>query len=264
MSFILNALRKSEQERLSNHAETLEGKILLKQEGGQKDKTGWLVILILILINLLLIAFFFWHFTRQEEKARVVLPVAVVEKFKKPLQVKQEISVMAVKQGKTQAQISAEKIVQVQGARLKIVPQATISEQINHQKQNEKEKSPSPVSLTAEQITKPVKVKRTSAIVVKKNSVEPEVAPPNPSLVVSNKANDPPYLSDMAYEFQLSVPDIKTNVFVYTAHPEDRFIMVKMRKYQAGQKISEEMQLQEIRPNSIVVQYQGKVFQIRQ
>ena len=269
MSFILNALRKSEQERLSNHVETLEDKILLKHGSVQKNHPGWLLILILILINVLLIAFFLLHFTQQEEKVFAEKPVAVAEQLKTPVHTEEdepiivtERPVIAAKQAKTPAQINEEKAAQVQDVRLLNTPQVSIAQQIKNNQQKVIHKPA--VSLKTERTIKPPKVKQVLPIESTKSSVEQEVKKPKPDLVVSNKENDPPYLSDMPYDFQLSVPNININVFVYTKDPANRFIMVNMQKYLAGQQINEEMQLQEIRQDSFVVKYQGEVFQIRQ
>lgn len=59
MSYILNALRKSEQERHSGQAPTLENRVLGHQEP-QKHWKPWLVIA-LIAINLVTLSFFFWQ-----------------------------------------------------------------------------------------------------------------------------------------------------------------------------------------------------------
>ena len=85
MSFILNALRKSEQQRVSNPIAALEDKIQLKQGATKKNKSGWLIVL--VMINLLLLAFLF---TRQEEKSINEEPVSVAEQVKTPLQIKQQ------------------------------------------------------------------------------------------------------------------------------------------------------------------------------
>jgi len=239
MSFILNALRKSEQERASSHIDTLEGKIQLKQETPSKNKPGWLIIL--VLINLALLAFLLWHFTQQEEKSTDIKPITVAEHPIAPRQIKQK------------------KIVEVQTPKLDSMSQMTIAQQIkNHQKQ-QKDAHQQQASLKPSPIIPPVKAKRTPTIAPQKSTTEQRE---KPKLIVSNKKNEPAYLSDMPYEFSLSVPHININVFVYTDQPEGRFIMIDMQKYQEGQHINKDMKLHEIRPDSIVVEYKDEVFQI--
>ena len=264
MSFILNALRKSEQERLTNHAATLEDKILPTQGADKKNNPGWLVILTLFLINLLLIAVFFLYFTKQEKKAIAEKPVTVAEQHKVPVQVKEEKSITTAKTPQVSVQRNEERTVQDQGDRLSNAPKITIAQQINHQQQKQKAHPKPSVSLKAEQMSKPEKVNQAPLIVQERRHVERVEIVKKPDPVATKQANDPPFLSDMPFEFQLSVPNLNLNVFVYTDYAADRFIMVNMKKYRVGQKINNEMLLQEIRPDSIVVQYQDKVFQIRQ
>lgn len=249
MSFILNALRKSEQERLSNHTATLEDKILLKQESTQKKKPGGLVIL--IIINLFLLSFLLWYFSQQEEEAKAQLTI------------KAEKSLTAPEPPKNPLKIKAEKPVQVQPPNLIPPPQMTIAQKIKHLQEKEKESTKQPTSLKTDQSIQVTKVNQDSPKVLKKSTTEQEVTQQKPAFAINNKENDPPYLLEMPYEFSLSVPKIKINVFVYAEQPEGRFIMINMRKYLVGQKIDEGMELQEIRADSIVVKYKGKVFQIR-
>ena len=292
MSFILNALRKSEQERLSNPTETLEDRILVKQDAVQKNKPGWLMTL--IIINLLLLAFLLWHFTRQEEEEDIIAkPAMLAEQTKAPAQINKEKLVTTSKQAIAPTQIAdkkpvstskqpitppqiteekpvrdskqlidpiqvqKEKSIQAQDSKLIIPTQVTIPQQIKNQHKKKQD------SLKTNQITQSEKTNQSTPISVKKSSEEQEVKHQKPDLVMSNKEKSPPYLSEMPYEFRLSVPNININVFVYTDHPSERFIMVSMQKYQVGEQINNEMELQEIRPNSIVVKYKDKIFQIK-
>ena len=240
MSFILNALRKSEQERASTSIETLEGKIQFKQGATQKNKSGWLVTL--VMINLLLLAFLF---TWQEEKSINKEPVSVAEQVKTPLQIKQQNPV------------------QVQAPKPGTAPQITIAQQVKNHQEKQKEDRKRQASLKAKQIPLPIKTQQATPIAPPKIATEQPAKAKKPMLVVSNKENDLPYLSDMPYEFSLSVPNININVFVYTEHPEGRFIMIDMQKYQGGQQINKDMKLHEIRSESIVVEYKDKGFQIQ-
>ena len=72
----------------------------------------------------------------------------------------------------------------------------------------------------------------------------------------------PPFLSELDYEFRRTVPNIKINVFVYSENKKNRFIMVNMTKLVPGNEIIEGMILNEIRMNSIVVDYRNKIFRI--
>ena len=79
----------------------------------------------------------------------------------------------------------------------------------------------------------------------------------------NNQSDNIPLLSELSYEFRRTVPSMLINVFVYSNNEEDRFIMVDMKKYQEGQDIEEGVTLKEIRNNSIVVEYNNKIFQVK-
>lgn len=48
MSFILNALRKSEQQRQASQEETLDTKILEKNDSKQHKTSIWLILLVIV------------------------------------------------------------------------------------------------------------------------------------------------------------------------------------------------------------------------
>lgn len=72
-----------------------------------------------------------------------------------------------------------------------------------------------------------------------------------------------PWLHEMPATFRRQVPELDINVYVYDEQPENRFIMIAMKKFKVGQEISSGMMLQEIQSDGIVVQYQGKRFKIK-
>ena len=74
--------------------------------------------------------------------------------------------------------------------------------------------------------------------------------------------NDIPFLSELPYDVRRSVPKLTINVFVYSDDPQESFVMIDMVKVKTGQTIQEGMVLKEIRPDSLVVDYQGRTFQI--
>jgi len=271
MSFILNALRKSEQERLSNHTETLEDKILIKQIAVQKNKPAWLIIL--ILINFLLLAFLVWHFTLQEEEGINGKPVMVSEQIKTPVQIKEEKTIIASKHPIAPVKVKEEKTVTalkqpIAPVQIKEDNIATTAKQPITPVQIKEDKTVT----TLKQPIAPVQIKEDKTAQVQDSRLiasaqqmknQQEVKKQKPGLVRNSKEKSPPYLSEMPYEFRLSVPKININVFVYTDHPSERFIMVNMQKYQVGQQINKDMELQEIRPDSIVVEFKNKIFQIK-
>ena len=243
MSIILNALRKSEQERQSNPTETLEDKIQVKQEPGRTKKMGW--VMPLIIVNCLLLGFFLWQFMKPEEEAMDTAIVNTVEKTK-------EFPIQTVE--KTPEPITQPKLTK---------PQVSIAQQIK--KIEEKRKQP--IKQQAKLIT-PLKIQTSKvdlppAQTTRTNKVEPKATPPKIVPVERDNKNTPPFLAEMSYSFRQSIPRLNINVYVYSEEPNDRFIMVDMQKYQEGAEIDKDMVLNEIRPNSIVIEYRGEAFQIQ-
>ena len=74
---------------------------------------------------------------------------------------------------------------------------------------------------------------------------------------------DYPLLSELPRDFQRELPTLNINVFVYSKVPEDRFVIVNMSRYVAGQKIDDGPQILEIRADSLALNYQGKNFRIQ-
>lgn len=98
----------------------------------------------------------------------------------------------------------------------------------------------------------------------------PALKSPAPERVARSKAapitrneSTIPWLHDLPRDFRRLVPEIHINVYVYNDQPENRFIMIDMKKYKTGQEISSGMILQEIQADGIVVRFRGKRFRIR-
>lgn len=83
---------------------------------------------------------------------------------------------------------------------------------------------------------------------------KPDAAPVKDSL---------PYINELPYEFRTRLPSIRINVFVYSEQAADSFVMIDMEKYRVGQLIRGQLELTAIRPDSLVVRYEDRVFKIR-
>ena len=59
------------------------------------------------------------------------------------------------------------------------------------------------------------------------------------------------------------LPEIQTNVHVYSENPDERFVVLNMIKYQSGQQIQEGPLLEEITPSGAVLRYQGQNFIVK-
>jgi general secretion pathway protein B len=57
-----------------------------------------------------------------------------------------------------------------------------------------------------------------------------------------------------------NLPDMKLDIHVYSAQPAERFVFVNMRKYQEGQALSEGPTVERITPEGVVLNAQGTRF----
>jgi general secretion pathway protein B len=71
-----------------------------------------------------------------------------------------------------------------------------------------------------------------------------------------------PWLSTLPANFQQRVPPIKINIFAYSKVPAERFAIIDMRKYLVGDRIPGGAALLEIRSDSLVLELDGAKFRI--
>lgn len=251
MSFILNALRKSEQERQALQPETVTDRILLPQPPQNHSKTTKLLIF-LVVANVVVIACIVW-FVRDS----LTTPDTTTPTILKPLSA-QETKLESKAIAKS---TPPDKLTQKAEAET-----TSIAELIDKEKP---EPAPLPV--------KPVITKNPAADTIKqpaianKSELPIQTAPAIAAAVNVQSAppetipvkKDLPFLSDLPFDFRQTVPKLTINVFVYSQNPEERFVMIDMIKYKTGQQIKDAMVLEEIRPDSLVVVYQNQAFQIK-
>jgi general secretion pathway protein B len=249
MSFILNALRKSEQERQALQPGNATDKILLPQPPQGRGKATKLL-LILFIANVLVISGIVWFVRDNLMSTPGTAVPAVVHRLAQDAKPEPEAVAEPVQPEKP-----------AQNAQSDIT---SIAELMDKEK-------PAQASLPV----KPVAARKTPVEAVKQAAIAypepqiqnaPAIAPAVevqavPSAMPVKK--DIPLLSDLPYEFRQKVPKFSVNVFVYSQSPEERFVMVDMVKYKPGQQIKDAMLLKEIVPDGFVVEYQNQAFKIK-
>jgi general secretion pathway protein B len=246
MSFILNALRKSEQQRQASQADSLENRVLKQQVFAPKKTSGWLIVL--VIVNVFFLCYFIWLFTKEDNieivskhetvaKNKTLEPrIKENEKASSPIIIKNAIK---QRQISIAEQLERKKLSKQQEIK-KIVQQKIL--QLAEQKKQ------------ADSKVKPITITHP-----KKDPIPKDI----PEDILKPAKHELPFLSELDYQFRRKVPDLDINVFVYSENQDDRFIMINMQKYGAGEEITEGMNLIEIRMNSFVVEYKNKTFQIK-
>ena len=242
MSFILNALRKSEQERQMLHAETVTDRIVINQLQTNKSKSVKFYAALIIGNILIVIGFFVWpHYapltflnTVPQATSSISLPPKVL----------------------LTPTITSEKPIQAETPE-----KASIAEWVNNQKSVIKDLTTEP-AIKKETTLEPVK----SVDHLKKTTIPAEN---HPAIIKENKqdtliaeSTKIPFLSDLPVEFRRTVPELNINVFVYSEHGEESFVMIDMVKYKSGQQLKNGMTLKAILNDRLLITYQNREFQI--
>jgi len=238
MSYILNALRKSEQERLARQADTVTGRILDHQPQ-PRFKSSRLTIL-LIICNLIVVSFLFWYI---QKKPVVPLP-AENPKTKAPAKIHPDREpLQAINTAPIPLPVTK-----------KTGPAAPSIAELAASKKTPAAPLPT-VSLIEKKNPAPARIKPA----MEKKSIT--AAPVTQAEAGENTTI--PFLSELPSDFRNTVPELKINVFVYAKQPEERFVMIDMVKYTVGQRIKDSVALKEIRADSLVVEYNDRIFRIK-
>ena len=183
--------------------------------------------LLLILVNLIFLAYFVWTLLKTDEQLVSV---------KQPPAIKQQKKVVPP--------LKIEKLHSI-----------SIAEQVEKHQLQVKKASPKPV----QQQLKPIVEKEVEVVEESINSEEVLIV----SVDNESKSNELVFLSELDYPFRRTVPSFAINVYVYSKNKQHRFIMIDMKKYQPGQRMANGIMLKDIQMDSLVVEYNDRIFRIK-
>lgn len=72
-----------------------------------------------------------------------------------------------------------------------------------------------------------------------------------------------PFVEELPFDIRRDLPNLEVNVFGYSVHPEDSFVIVNMKKYRVGQLIDDGLRIEEIADDCLIVSYKNTVFKIK-
>jgi general secretion pathway protein B len=93
------------------------------------------------------------------------------------------------------------------------------------------------------------------------DSPGPSLAQPEPS-VPEPRAPRLPWLEELPPDFQSRVPPLRINLFAYGSRPEDRFVVINMGRYQVGDVLPPGIRLERIDEDSLTLRFEGKRFRL--
>ncbi|MGR8932129.1 MAG: general secretion pathway protein GspB [Gammaproteobacteria bacterium] len=279
MSYILNALRKSERERQTVKPDTIAERIVIHHSPRQRASN--LVIAALVLINVLVLAYFLGFSGKnlpdgdgKKHAASVESGVDPVEKVHTVVVNQSSWSLPSADDSKTVLATSIGQPNKKEDQKtppIKVVKPVPVVSVTAIEKAKANNVEPAPKLVEQKVVVKPEPVKPSEGITAaeRKKDKPEEIVPSQAADTRSENLarlpikNDVPFLEEMPDDIQRSLPEMNINVFSYSEAPDDRFVMINMVKYVPGQRINDVMDFNEIRSNAIVVTYKGRTFKIR-
>ncbi len=259
MSYILDALKKSEKERMRKSAPdilSVQETILHEKK---KKKNIWIYLIITVLLaNLLISGYWLFHseYNPNSSKNNVLkntenvdIPEQKIERLaesdmNKPYKTKQiesDNSDFSIKNKKSDI---AERTILTEGTELKKKPENAKTQTVKSEKREGQNTSEKEIAHDHEKSTAPGSL-----------PVNKEPAPEQNKLYSINEL--PPSLKE-------SLPPINMTIFMYSEDPASRMVRINGQTLREGQHISEGVKLEEIRSDGIIVSYKNYKMHIGQ
>jgi general secretion pathway protein B len=255
MSYILDALRKSEQQRQATQPNSVTDRILVNPTQPKQKPTKWIIAL--VFINLLVVTYLVWFFTKKSE-------IQLEHSTKIASNPEQKILPENTEKQPIQPTVIAQNRISPETAGVEQPKTSPASPSIADLVEAKKKATIQPIN------PKPVVEKKI--IAVKKEPVTramesepmgldiPEPIQEIPLALPKNQGT--PGFNELPYEVRNNLPNLTINVFSYAQDPKDRFVIIDMVKYRTGQLIKGTVKLREIRPDSILVEYGNNTFSV--
>lgn len=88
-------------------------------------------------------------------------------------------------------------------------------------------------------------------------------SPPPPPVPALPDWQRVPALNDLPPAFQQTVPPMKVDVHVYLDAPDRRFVFINQRHYRQGERTTEGPVVEQIIPDGVVLRYEGRSFRLK-
>ncbi|WP_020158226.1 general secretion pathway protein GspB [Methylobacter marinus] len=262
MSYILNALRKSEQDRQAVEPDKVTNRILAQQPRQPQRATR--LIAALIISNLLILAYFLWFTQKPQPDAPTPAgkqpdASAVKPSLAPPVDIRPPPEPEA-----RPPEPKLPSIAEIVEARVIPAKTATAIKKPLTEPVKPAPAPPQPVRLKAG----PVEASGPADNAVDKPASLPGKKTGPVMTALEQPASLPaknhlPFLNELPAEFRRELPSLPINVFVYSPKPAERFVMIDMVKYTPGQRIKDLLELKEIRSDSLIVSYNDRLFKIK-
>lgn len=254
MSYILNAIRKSEQDRQTQEASNPES-TLLEMQPKKKSNLSWLIIA-LIIINILALIYFIFLNPRQQQETTIATAENKTPTLAPPIQPEKPKITLKNNIGQPKPEPTT-----------KSTPKPSQKKSISNmleKRRTFKNPATEPVVEKVVTVAKKTNLSQPTATLPRPVEAKPTPVKPQPIQVSSKPENAKkvPFLREMAPAFRRNVPNLNINIFVYAENPDDRFVIIDMKKYRIGQETTDGLKIKQIKSNSLVLRYNNRTFQI--
>jgi general secretion pathway protein B len=240
MSYILEALKKSEQQREIGRVPGITS----VHENTAKSVSGkwlWLIAAILLL-NAGLLVFLLWPETEPEPE-----PVAMTTPLREAVPPRRDRPVAALPGQPTAVEKPVPRV--SQSASIEPPPAPLAAETLK----NQSEAKPLPEeTVTAAAVSPP-------APQVEQARVEQQPTP----VVKAEVPNLPVWPQIPSHLFQQLGSNLRLDVHVFSDQPKKSFVLINMRKYRAGEKLQEGPQLDEVTAEGVILSFRGQRFRLQ-
>lgn len=264
MSYILNALRKSEQARGAAQPDAPNASALLP-EMPVNTRRRWPMIWVFLGLNLLGLGYLYF-------KLADLAPANVV-----PLE--QAIPTIAHPDGSQSDRVSTSPVVTGAGesangpaisdlwAESQQAQQATDAVKTPVSKPKPPVKKSVPIAPSVKEKKPlgkaPMEKKRMDPVVVEPDDLNEVLeATPVSSTGPAAPEHAVPLLRELPADFQAKVPATTINVLAYADLRHERFVIIDMVKYKIGERIKAKVHLVDILPESVVMDFEGRRFRL--
>jgi general secretion pathway protein B len=230
MSYILDALRKSETERRQGRVPDLGQQVQLIHRPKKKRVSPALWVSLALILNAAVLAFVFWPGTP--------LPWVAESQSEAPAPEKATVPEPVPLAPATEPEPASEDPVAETGA----IPEP-----------DPVESTPSPIPSEP-----PVAVNRERATVIVPSSAISETAVP---MVEQEQAGRVPHLVELPLSFQKSVPDLTFNSHIYSSSPASRRVMINDTYLRVGDTF-EGLRVDDITEEGVVLSRDGRRFRV--
>lgn len=260
MSYILNALRKSERERQSCQPDTVASRIVLQQAPPQHATAK--IIAALLAVNAAILAYFLGVAPRMAANGNAPPAQAAAQKLPAlPL------AELAPALPGERPPLPAKALPKAKPEQTRAATPAAVVKAAEIKKPPIEPAKPAPAKTLAQaepaSAAKPLPAAEPAGLPPMRAAIANEAGAATPGPVALAAKSGLPTLEQLPAELRQSLPSLPINVFSYSPIPAERFVMIDMVKYVPGQMIKDRLELKQILEDGIVVSYDGQQFKIK-